>query len=466
MNTEQWGIFELTLEGPENGNPFKDIQLFATFKKGNISKKVDGFYDGDGNYKVRFMPNKKGTWTYITKSNSKELSNHKGSFKCIAPSKDNHGPVRVRNQIHFAYEDGTPFYHIGTTGYGWIHAGDKHANKMLKALKTSPFNKVRMLALNWGEMKESFFMIDPKTKKETNRFNPKYFQNLEMRVGQLQELGIEADIILFLYLPLKKGEYALKYFMSRIACFRNVWWCMANEYDFIKSIKMKQWDAMFKIVRKYDPYNHLRAIHNGENDRFYDHNKPWVTHLAVQYQNFLPPVYEWIKKYKKPVALDEIGYEGDCGLFWGYLSGKEMVERCWTGYTQGGYPGHGDNFVKSRGASAKNRKLWVGESISRLAFMKKIMDQGPESGIDPINIGWNNYNCAGIKNEYYIYYFGRSQPAVRHVKLPNKYKYKIDIIDTWNMTITPGKLTKGSIKGYQKIKLPTKPYTAIRIRRT
>ncbi len=321
-----------------------------------------------------------------------------------------------------------------------------------------------MLAIPWGgKMKEPFFEIDPKTKKETKKFNPKYFQNLEKRIGQLGELGIEADVILFLFRPLTKAEYALKYFMSRIACFRNVWWCMANEYDFHKAVKLKQWDAMFQIVRKYDPYNHLRSIHNGKNEKFYDPSKPWVTHMAVQHQRGNPKVAEWIAKFKKPIALDEIGYEGDVEFFWGNLTPEEMTERCWVGYTQGGYPGHGDCFAHQ--AWSGDGKIWHGKSVSRMAFLKKIMDEAPASGINPFQIGWNNWCCAAKEGEYYLYYLGQGQPCERNVVLPTKSKYKIDVIDTWNMTITPGKLLKKTGKDRGNVELPSRPYMAVRVRK-
>ena len=469
MQVKQWGIFELPLKGPEKGNPFLDIQLSATFKRNNFTKKVAGFYDGNGIYKVRFMPDKKGTWTYTTSSNYKELRNHKGSFQCTAPSKGNHGPVRVKNKFHFVYEDGTPFFHMGTTCYGWIHQENKYVMQTLKLLKKFPFNKVRMLLVPWNRISIiPVFEKDSKTKKDTKRFNPAYFKYLEEKITQLRDLGIEADCILYPFYQFKYGEYIIKYLMARISSFRNIWFCLANEFN-PRKIKMEHWDTMFKIVRKHDPYNHLRSIHNGK--VYYDHTKPWVTHCAIQHQSrknqgLLPQVIEWREKYKKPIVLDEIGYEGDVEFCWGNLTAEELIEWCWTGYVTGGYPGHGETFKRSGSWSGHGRIIY-GKSIARLAFMKKIMDEGPETGMDPINIGWNNWACGGIKNKYYIYYLGRSQPVERHIQWPKTLKYKMDIIDTWNMTITPGRLSKGAVgdKSWEKVKLPGKPFIAIRIRR-
>src|SRR6188768_235741 len=53
---EQWGHLEVSLPGPTSGNPFIDVQLTATFQQGSDRYEVNGFYDGEGIYRVRFMP--------------------------------------------------------------------------------------------------------------------------------------------------------------------------------------------------------------------------------------------------------------------------------------------------------------------------------------------------------------------------------------------------------------------------
>jgi len=48
---EQWGVFELALNGPTNGNPFLDAQFSGRFTQGAEATEVNGFYDGDGVYR-------------------------------------------------------------------------------------------------------------------------------------------------------------------------------------------------------------------------------------------------------------------------------------------------------------------------------------------------------------------------------------------------------------------------------
>src|SRR5262245_41125625 len=82
-STEQWGIYEVELYGPATGNPFVDTKLIATFAQGDNKQTVTGFYDGDGMYRVRFMPDKVGAWHYTTSSNVPELNGKTGEFSVV-----------------------------------------------------------------------------------------------------------------------------------------------------------------------------------------------------------------------------------------------------------------------------------------------------------------------------------------------------------------------------------------------
>ena len=76
MNTvEKWGLFEVSLKGPSAGNPFTEQSVSATFRSKNEIVTVDGFYDGDGVYKVRFMPS----------SMKRSAASRKRSLPAISP---------------------------------------------------------------------------------------------------------------------------------------------------------------------------------------------------------------------------------------------------------------------------------------------------------------------------------------------------------------------------------------------
>jgi len=223
MNTqstvEQWGIFELALNGSDAGNPFLDVELTAQFSYKHRTIEVDGFYDGDGVYRVRFMPDTQGEWRYRTQSNCADLRGVEGTFTCIAPSAGNQGPVSVTNTYHFTYADGTPYKQIGTTCYVWNLQGEELEEQTLTTLAQSPFNKIRFCVFpkhyRYNENEPAHYPFPCLSKGSSQwlgsnkseirqawrfdfaRFEPAYFQHLEQRVGHLRDLGIEADLILF-----------------------------------------------------------------------------------------------------------------------------------------------------------------------------------------------------------------------------------------------------------------------------
>jgi hypothetical protein len=119
----------------------------------------------------------------------------------------------------------------------------------------------------------------------------------------------------------------------------------------------------------------------------------------------------------------------------------------------------------------------TGQSASRLAFLRKILEDGPADGIEPID-KWNDPSTAGKAGEYYLTYFGRETPTNWVFQLYRKdltegMRFTVDVIDTWNMTITPmpGEfVTKKKDRYYfvdvqnRSVTLPGKPGMAIRAR--
>ncbi len=465
--TEQWDIFEITLKGTQIGNPYIEVDLSATFIIEGFEITVNGFYDGNGAYKIRFMPDRTGKWRYVTHSNQSSLNAVTGKFECVKASGINHGPVRVKNTFHFAYEDGIPYYEIGTTCYAWTHQPVALQEQTLETLKSAPFNKIRMCIFPKDYIynhNEPEFYVFPRTKDGKNdftRFNPEYFLNLEKRIRQLQKLGIEADLILFH--PYDRWGYSkmdmgtniryLKYIVARLGAYRNVWWSMANEYDLMESKTMHDWDRLCEVVYKNDPYKHMLGIHNCRG--FYNHDKPWITHASIQSTDF-KSAKKWREQYKKPLVYDECRYEGDIKPSWGRLTPEQMTAMFWKSLITGTYAGHGETYDRG------DEVLWWskggvlhGKSAARIQFFKKYLEDTPKSGYEPIN----DY-AAGKYGEHYLYYFDEEKPSEWTFNLPNWRSYQVEIIDTWNMT---SEILEQNFQNKFSVKLPGKPYMAVKI---
>jgi hypothetical protein len=492
-DVERWGLFETALSAAPaaNENPFTDVTFTATFQHGATRLEVPGFYDGDATYRLRFSPPEEGDWQYTTHSNRPALDGKTGSLTCTRPAAGNHGPVGVHNTFHFAYADGSPYTPIGTTCYYTLFQPDALQDQTLATLKASPFNKVRMFvmpnadAYPPGAAVYPFEGTPPKSWDFT-RFNPAFFQAIDKRLAGFRDSGIQADLILFNVYDKGRWGYDnmgaanddryLRYLVARYAAYRNVWWSLANEFDLGKTKTDADWDRFFQVLESTDPYARLRSIHHSM--RLYDYSKPWVTHASLQNGSAVEDfgraeLYRDV--WNKPVVLDEVKYEGNIELRWGQLSGEEMTERFWQGTIAGVYVGHGECFQNSGDVWLSKGGTLKGTSPPRIAFLRSILDAGPPDGIDPID-KWQDVHTAGKAGSYYLIYFGREKPTSWRFELPKAglkegMTFKVDVLDTWQMTTTPVDATftiraDGRYRYHAdgpEIPLPGRPYMALRI---
>lgn len=517
-----WSTFELSLTGPAEGNPYRDVELRAVFRQGAREVRVNGFYDGDGRYCLRFLPDSTGTWTYHTSSTAPALDGVSGSFEVGAALPGRHGPVRVANRHHFAYADGTRYINIGTTAYVWNLQGDALEEETLASLAASPFTKIRMCVFpkhyryNENEPERyPFKLLQRGTSAWDGSFSgadkagwrfdfecvePAYFRHLEKRINQLAEIGVEADLIIFhpydrwgfaRMSPAQDDAY-LRYLVARLAALPNVWWSMANEYDLMPQKSLQDWDRFIHITADNDPFGHLLSVHNCF--KFYDHNHPRITHASIQRSSTAMSAV-WREKYGKPVSIDECCYEGTIAELWGNISGPKMVRRFWDGVVNGGYVTHGETFGNDTDTIwwAKGGRL-IGESVPRIAFLRRILEAGPEEGLDPVtstgayriamqggldNVvlqqlfgpvpgeeGWSRvqswWPTAGQPHRYYLSYLGENQPSEAMVAVPPDERYSATLIDTWDMTET---LLAPSVQRGDVLHFAPKPYLALLFKR-
>ncbi|MDD3504531.1 MAG: DUF5605 domain-containing protein [Eubacteriales bacterium] len=491
---ERWGVFEITLPGRADGNPFIDYEITGTFTGVHEQKTVNGFYDGDGSYVVRFMPSFEGSYEYKISGNFGDEAS--GSFVAIAAGMNNHGPLRVRG-CQLEYEDGNPYFSVGTTCYAWTMQSEETQEDTLRTLAEGYFNKIRMCIFPKhylhnlhepasypfegtpcefsGDITGNFMSlmgVQPGNDWDFTKFNPEHFRNFEKRVGELSQMGIQADVILlhpydrwgFSTMTAEQNDRYLRYAVARLAAYRNVWWSMANEYDLLRHLTVADWERMAQVVYSHDPYNHLRGIHNCFSQ--YDHSRPWITHCSIQREDIYKCaelVDEYRIRYKKPVALDEIGYEGNIDQGWGNLSGQELVRRFWEATCRGGYAGHGETYLEHETLWWSHGGKLFGESQQRIKFLHdEILSHIPGSGLKSIKLSWDEV-AATVDNfmpsGYYLIYYGFFRPSYRYYYFDDNVEYQVEVIDTWNMTITDA----GRHQGRFKIDLPGHEYMAVRI---
>ncbi|WP_099204242.1 DUF5605 domain-containing protein [Scatolibacter rhodanostii] len=493
---EKWGVFEISLPGPQAGNPFTEQHCCGKFIGKNEVVETDGFYDGVGIYKFRFMPSFEGEYSFVLSGSFLE-GEVAGNFIVKPASTENHGPVRV-NGFHFAYEDGTPYFSVGTTCYVWTHQPEAIQKKTLEELAKGYFNKIRFCVFpkhyihNFNEPisypyegtpceinkdisteYSELMKIQPGNKWDFERFNPKHFSHFENCIEKLCQLGIEADIIVmhpydrwgFSQMSKEQDDLYWRYVIARFSAYRNVWWSLANEYDIFPKKTLEDWERYASILCEKDKYNHLRSIHNCI--PFYDYARPWITHCSIQRQDVYKCAEltdEYRERYQKPVVLDEIAYEGNIDQGWGNISGKELVRRFWEATVRGGYAGHGETYIHPQDV------LWWshggelhGDSPTRIKFLHdEVLAKIPGYGLKRVQRNWDE-SAATVEGmnagNYYLIYYGFMRPSFRTLYFDDISSYQVELIDTWDMTIQD----LGVFSGKFDVKMPGKEYMTLRI---
>ena len=178
--------------------------------------------------------------------------------------------------------------------------------------------------------------------------------------------------------------------------------------------------------------------------------------------------------------LDAVKYEGNIARRWGILSAEEMVHRFWIGTIDGTYVGHGETYNHPESIWWAHGGVLRGQSPSRIDFLRKIVESGPASGLNPID-KWQESRMAGSPSEnYFLVYLGREPATHWTVAIPAKERdeklalpnLKVEVIDCLNKTIKtveeslPMKLTSPyywTCPTHPELKLPGLPMTAIRL---
>ena len=511
---KQYETFELVLQGPELESDYAQVPLTAEFRCAGKTRRVKGFYDGEGRYAVRFLPLSPGEYAY-TVSGPVEAEGH----ELCEPARGARGPVRAVG-TSFACADGKPFLPFGTTVYALASQEDALVERTLKTLGESPFNKLRMCvfpksyAYNANEPPCYPFARDPSGKWDVHRPCIPFWRRFERILDRVGELGIQIDLILFH--PYDRWGFSrmsreedlvyLDYLLRRLSAKPWLWWSLANEYDLCDGKTLEDWETLEEFVASEDPYGHLLSCHNCF--CFWDHSRSNITHASLQ-TKALTELPRWRKTWNKPVMIDECCYEGDIGEFWGSISGREMVNRFWQAAVGGGYCTHGETFLDeedvlwwSKGGELK------GKSPRRIAFLKRLLEElpgpleptaslfeelselpGPEAerriaeataalpedyrrfmGMlgksltrmpereKHLHLAAEHTYSAHCGERAYLWFCGRQCYSRLRLDLPEKHRYRVEAIDTWEMTRL---LADNAASGPTEIRLPGKEGMAV-----
>ncbi|NTU85681.1 MAG: DUF5060 domain-containing protein, partial [Chloroflexales bacterium] len=297
----QYEPLELALQATRpTANPYRDVQLSATFSGPDGQRiSIAGFWDGGDTWRVRFTPTAPGVWSYQTGSEPADPGlSQSGTISVAKAASDSHGFLRVDGR-HFAFDDGAPFFMLGTTAYTLartaLGGGDYRA--FLDGSAAHGITKVRTLVYPW-DSQTPFPYRSPFVGDDHDRPDLPYWQALDQVVSAAAARSLLVDLILFAdsdhaFGSLAQDQRYVRTILARYAAFPNVIWTLTNEWE-ATGKPMSYWNTIGALVQKEDPYGtnteglrRALSIHNqtggAGGGRFAFAGQAWPTHAVVQY---------------------------------------------------------------------------------------------------------------------------------------------------------------------------------------
>jgi len=234
-NVERWDTYELNFRGGTYVNPFRDIGLTATFRhESGRTIRVNGFYDGDVTWRLRFMSVELGRWTYTTESTDPTLDGKTGAFVCTRSIKPYlHGPIRAQG-LHFIHADGTRRFLISTR-LSCQFADPRVWKPLLAFLKEHSINRVLFIM---GGVHGQIPLLYGRAGADLWSYDVRRFQAIDRFIDALRRADILVSPYFYYFndghqlrLTPEQDEAFLRYGMARFGAYANVMPVLANEVE-------------------------------------------------------------------------------------------------------------------------------------------------------------------------------------------------------------------------------------------
>lgn len=236
MIVERWDTCELAFTSTASyDNPFQDVDLRCTFAHEASGRqiRVNGFYDGSGTWRVRFMPLEPGTWRYATESADPHLSAQAGELACVEPKKPYlHGPLVARGH-HFFHADGTPRFLLSTRLSCHL-APPGEWQEAIGYLQAHRINRVLFMMGGVHGTIRCLYGEGP----DFGRYNLGTFQAVDTFIDALRRAGIVASPYFYYFndhvqrgLTPEQDKAYIRYGMARFGAYANVMPVLSNEVE-------------------------------------------------------------------------------------------------------------------------------------------------------------------------------------------------------------------------------------------
>lgn len=257
----------------EYANPYLDVQATAEIVRPDGARaEIPLFWNGEDRWGLRLSPDAEGPWRYTVRSGDGALDGQTGAFVCVAS--DRRGGLQAMEHYpsHLARQDGTPVWFLGDTNWrafatdapsrldrdSVMHYVDVRAEQGFNYIHTDVMGGVTV------DGQQKVFLDFA-----TERPNPAFFQEMDVRVAYVNARGITSGIVLAWGAGVESWEafasqearlrYA-RYIVARYSAY-DVAFIVAGEWDLLGPDTQDVYREIGREVQRWDPHDRLRGIH-------------------------------------------------------------------------------------------------------------------------------------------------------------------------------------------------------------
>ncbi|MFV0593448.1 MAG: DUF5060 domain-containing protein [Draconibacterium sp.] len=279
-----WKRFEIVIENSSwQGNPF-DLILEATFTSpSGRNLKHFGFYAGKNSWKIYFMPDEKGKWSFKTYSEDPDLDGKSGKFSCVKSKLD---AQLVADGKQWRLKDGkgdfpviwSPPYPDGT--HWGFRANSISDPKIMDALVfAEEVVEARLLAIgdlvvapidwakDWPQSAVPYV-----EGKEGEEFYLPFWDNLNERMDAARDRNMGAYIMLYSDDALTPDNFGItprsgkelrlfRYVIARLACYPLILWDTGIDISEYRNNEWINWFTSWFYT--HDAWHHSVSSRSG-----------------------------------------------------------------------------------------------------------------------------------------------------------------------------------------------------------
>ena len=332
QSTPQWGRHQIDLISQATyENPLYEVERFgAEFTAPSGRRlRVNGFWDGDTNWRVRVMPDEVGTWRYTTfcsDTTNAGLHRTSGSFECAASTDTaviyQRGAItRSPGAYHLMHRDGTPFFFTACTAWnGGLKSTEEEWDTYLQHRQDHHYNTIQLVLTQWRGADQNSQGDRAYEGNGRIRINPSFFQHMDGKMDRINDYGlVAAPVVLW---ALQKGSgrelspgYALpddvavllaRYIVARYGA-HHVIWMLGGDGNYLGNYEQRWKYIGQQVFGEYHPG--LVTLHPQGRSWIGEAfaNQEWLDIMAYQssHSNQQGTV-EWITKGPMTTLWDEL----------------------------------------------------------------------------------------------------------------------------------------------------------------